>query len=192
MENQYGILKEKEIRKIDIQTFIEINKANVSDSENNLVSKLVYLRRTYEITNARGMAYQLLSNVIHKRLHPDMYDIDSDSRRLMTTTEINEGVAEIQQFLPEFDYENVLNLISDNSRMKALYEQARSNYEKLHIYRIVSEDNQGDANQSDVIQKFINQAFHIENDYIYQLNPVMFQTVPQYVIDECDNFFDNR
>ena len=76
--------------------------------------------------------------------------------------------------------------------MKALYEQARSNYEKLHIYRIVSEDNQGDANQSDVIQKFINQAFHIENDYIYQLNPVMFQTVPQYVIDECDNFFDNR
>jgi len=37
-----------------------------------------------------------------------------------------------------------------------------------------------------VIAKFINQSFHIENDYIYQLNPRSYQMVPQYVIDECD------
>ena len=42
--------------------------------------------------------------------------------------------------------------------------------------------------ESDIIQKFINEAFHIENDYIYQLNPSVYQTVPQYVIDECDSF----
>ena len=42
--------------------------------------------------------------------------------------------------------------------------------------------------ESDIIQKFINEAVHIENDYIYQLNPSVYQTVPQYVIDECDSF----
>lgn len=138
------------------------------------------------------MAYQLLSNVVHKRLQPDMYDIDADFRRLMTTAEIAEGVEEIREVLPGFDYANIISLVSDDLRMKALYEQARSNYEKLHIYRIVYKGKQEDATQSDVIQKFINQAFHIENDYIYQLNPAMFQTVPQYVIDECDKFFNNQ
>lgn len=39
---------------------------------------------------------------------------------------------------------------------------------------------------SNVIEKFVNQSFHIENDYIYQLNPRAYQMVPQYVIDECD------
>ena len=56
-----------------------------------------------------------------------------------------------------------------------------SNYEKLHIYRVIFDD-KPDMIESDIIQKFINEAFHIENDYIYQLNPSVYQTVPQYVI----------
>ncbi|MEM7061867.1 MAG: hypothetical protein AAF572_01735 [Cyanobacteria bacterium P01_B01_bin.77] len=192
MENNCGILEEKEIKKIDIQTFIEVNETNVLNDANNIVSKLVYLRRTYEITNSRGMAYQLLSNVFHKRHQPQMDDVDTDSPRPMTTVEITEGVQEIQQFLPEFDYANIIGLVTDDSRMKVLYEQVSSNYEKLHVYRIFLQNRQDDATQSDVIKKFINQAFHIENDYIYQLNPAMFQTVPQYVIDECDKFFKDQ
>ena len=39
--------------------------------------------------------------------------------------------------------------------------------------------------ESDVIKKFINEAFHTENDMIYQLDPSKYQTIPQYVIDEC-------
>jgi hypothetical protein len=60
------------------------------------------------------------------------------------------------------------------------------NYEKLHIYRVLFDD-KTDKIESSIITKFINQAFHIENDYIYQLNPCEYQLVPQYVIDECDN-----
>ena len=136
------------------------------------------------------MAYQLVSNVFHKRPEP-LICLVSASFRQMTQDEIAEGTNEIQQKIPEFDYTDVISLVSDNSEMKNLYKQSSNNYEKLHIYRIVF-DGQGDSIQSDVIQKFINQAFHIENDYIYQLNPAMFQTVPQYVIDECNRFFSNE
>ena len=66
-----------------------------------------------------------------------------------------------------------------------LYSGAENNYEKLHIYRIIYDD-KDDLIESDVIKKFINQTFHSENDYIYQLDPAEYQTVPQYVIDECD------
>jgi ABC-type dipeptide/oligopeptide/nickel transport system ATPase subunit len=193
LENKNGILEEKQVSKSDIQTFIEVNEVNISNPEKNLISRLVYLRRTYEITNARGMAYQLLSNVFHKRCQPEIFNSDANeiSSRPMTLEEITDGTTEIQQKIADFSYSHVMELISDYPKMKRLYEQATNNYEKLHIYRIVFDD-RDDAIESDVIKKFINQAFHIENDYIYQLNPAMFQTVPQYVIDECDNFFNAR
>ena len=57
-----------------------------------------------------------------------------------------------------------------------------SNYEKLQIYRIMFNDN----SSNNVIRKFVNETFHIENDYLFQLNPCEFDTVPQYIIDECD------
>ena len=36
------------------------------------------------------------------------------------------------------------------------------------------------------IQKFINESYHIENEFICQLDPAKFDTIPEYVIAECD------
>ena len=41
-------------------------------------------------------------------------------------------------------------------------------------------------NSNSVIKKFVNESFHFENDYLFQLNPCKYETVSQYVIDECD------
>lgn len=66
--------------------------------------------------------------------------------------------------------------------LKELYQNSESNYEKLQIYRIMINENSANS----VIKKFVNEAFHIENDYLFQLNPCEYDTVPQYIIDECD------
>lgn len=84
----------------------------------------------------------------------------------------------------------MLTIVTDDNTMKQLYENSTNDYEKLHIYRIVS-DGRADNIESDVIQKFINEAFHIENDYIYQLSPRDYQLVPQFVIDECDRYIES-
>ena len=34
--------------------------------------------------------------------------------------------------------------------------------------------------------KFINETFHIENEYIMQLNPRKYELVPSFIIDECN------
>jgi hypothetical protein len=188
LENKYGNLIEKEINKTDIQTFIEINETNIANGK-NIVSKLVYLRRIYEITNLKGMGYHLVSNIFHKRTEPEIYD--TALSRSMTQDEVVEGTNEIRQKILDFDYTNVIALVSDNSKMKNLYKQSSNNYEKLHIYRIFFAGSD-ESIQSDVIKKFINQAFHIENDYIYQLNPAMFQTVPHYIIDECNKYLGDE
>ena len=66
--------------------------------------------------------------------------------------------------------------------LRTLYQNSGSNYEKLQIYRIMFNENSSNS----VIKKFVNEAFHIENDYLFQLNPCEYDTVPQYIIDECD------
>jgi len=181
LQNNNGQLLEVEIEKSDVMTFVDINSLNIT-SDASLVAKLVYLRRTYEILNSKGVAYQLVSNVLHRRQVPLIFE--DGTEREMTPNEISAAETEIKVHVSDFDYSDAIQLIRDNTAMIELYQSCVNNYEKLHIYRIISED----ADHSDVILKFINQAFHIENDYIYQLNPAKYQTVPQYVIDECDQY----
>lgn len=59
-----------------------------------------------------------------------------------------------------------------------------SNYEKLQIYRILMEGKENDENR--VLRKFINETFHIENDYLFQLNPCKYELIPEYIIKLCN------
>ena len=65
-------MQEKEIIKADIKSFGEIAHANISSDMDSL-NKLVYLRRLLEIENASGLAWQLLSNIFHKREKPEYH-----------------------------------------------------------------------------------------------------------------------
>lgn len=188
IENTHGELCEKAISKSDIKTFIDINNENIKNHSNE-INKLVYLRRLYEVTNKKGDGYQLISNLLHKRDIPTIKNNDGEenSVRPMKPSEIKRGIKEIQEKILNFNYQNCLKIIQDDVEMKRIYLSTNNNYEKLHIYRIIYDDKQERLN-SDIIQKFINEAFHLENDYIYQLNPCDYQLVPQYVIDECNKY----
>jgi len=182
MENSKGQLREKEVKKENIVTFLEICESNTKRDVND-ITKLVYLRRKYEILNEKGNAYNLLSNLLHKR---DAPIIPSEANRKMTLKEIEDGTKQItDESNIAFDYNRMLKPVKDDDYLKRLYKETDCNYEKLHIYRVLL-DGRSEGVGSNVINKFINQAFHIENAYIYQLNPCEFQLVPQYVIDECD------
>jgi ABC-type phosphate/phosphonate transport system ATPase subunit len=188
LENKKGVLEEKQISKSDIKTFVEIIDANLS-IEMPHINKLTYLRRRSEISGKRDMAYHLISNIFHKRAVPTIPDEETLTRP-MTPEEIQLGTELIAEYIPGFEYSNMLTIVTDDNTMKQLYENSTNDYEKLHIYRIVS-DGRADNIESDVIQKFINEAFHIENDYIYQLSPRDYQLVPQFVIDECDRYIES-
>lgn len=184
IENSKSVLSEKEIAKTDVKSFIEINLENLNLPIGEF-NKLVYLRRYHEVTNNKDLEFAVLSNLFHKRSQLTIHD--NGVIRDMTPEEIDLGTQKIKGRLPTFDYQGLLNLAVDDLAMKALYEATTNNYEKLHIYRIIFDDKEKDI-ESLVIQKFINEAFHIENNSIYQLNPTKYPVVPQYVIEECDRF----
>lgn len=182
LTTKQGVLSEKQITKADIKSFGDIARTNIR-SDMDLLNKLVYLRRLLELENKDSLAWQLLSNVFHKREIPEYHYPDDTPDRLMTPEEIKEATDEIRtNYISNFDYDAVYQKTQNMTLMKELYHNSASNYEKLQIYRIMFNDN----NSNSVIRKFVNETFHIENDYLFQLNPCEYDTVPQYIIDECN------
>lgn len=178
-----GQISESGICKDDVQTFSQICKRAVA-SEKHDVIKLIYMRRHCEIADNKGDAYQVLSNVFHKRERA----IDtrepkgSDDNHLeMEPAKFASGCAEISNHLNGFSYPDLLNQVADISALKALYGTSANGYEKLQVFRLLGLD-VGNS----VIQKFINETYHIENEFICQLDPAKFDTIPEYVILECD------
>jgi hypothetical protein len=181
-----GELKEIEIEKKDIKSFMEIAIDNISKLDED-INKLVYLRRLYEINRDKTEAYNLISNIFHKREVPiikESYDQNSSN---MTKEEIKIAEREIKSMIPNFSYENIIKVVLDSNKMVELYEKSKNNYEKLQIYRIIFNKN----HDNEVIKKFINETFHMENDYILQLNPCKYECIPYYIIDECDKDIEN-
>jgi ABC-type multidrug transport system ATPase subunit len=198
LENSHGNLIEKEITGDNIKTFVEICHENIRNKINS-ITNLVYLRRYYEVINEKGNAYQLISNLLHKRKYPLITretpmpieniikdEIENEQMRRMTGDEIKDGQEEIMKNINDFDYNKLIDHITNDEIMIKLYHDTSSNYEKLHIFRVLYGEKLR-ITETTIIAKFINEAFHIENDYIYQLNPCEYQLVPQYVIEECDS-----
>lgn len=175
LENNNGILGETEIRKEHIASSVQIAKENI-DAAPNIISKIIFLRRLVEIVDGKSNAWHLLSNLLHKR---DVPTIGNDT---MSAAAIADGTAKIQQHIPDFSYGTVYAEINIDGALIQLYNDARSNYEKLQIYRMIFPA----AEEDHVMRKFLNSAYHVENDYLFQLNPFTFNTIPNYIISECD------
>lgn len=178
-----GIIQELKISKDDIQTFSQICN-NVLNSAKDEIIKLIYLRRTLEITDPMGDAYQVISNILHKR------EYVNDSREpvgangeypKMDSAKFSNGCEQVKGRLSDFSYDDYLSRMKDTSALKALYYSSSTGYEKLQIFRLL-----GLAVENSVIQKFINETYHIENEFVCQLDPTKFDTVPEYVVIECN------
>ncbi len=180
-----GKISEITIGKDDIQTFAQICKKATS-SEKHDVIKLIYMRRNYEIIDNKGDAYQVLSNLFHKRERAidttEPKGIDGEKPE-MEPIKFANGCAEVLRQLNgnEFSYPDLLNRITDICALKLIYSACENGYEKLQVFRLLGLD-VGNS----VIQKFINESYHIENEFICQLDPAKFDTIPEYVIAECD------
>jgi len=181
IETKNGIISEISITKNDISTFVYICNENIRSSKEDVV-KMVYLRRYFEIIDNKGLAYDLLSNLLHKRVKPIKLPLEDKIE--LTSVEIATAVAEIDKIYPGFNYNVLLTKLSDDTYMKTAYQNACNNYEKLQIYRVLKDQEQ--LSESDVINKFINETFHIENEYIMQINPCKYEIVPSFIIAECD------
>lgn len=185
-----SVIKEFFISKSEIQTFHQICKQVIQSQLDDLI-KLIYLRRMLEISDEISDGYQVLSNLFKSRSKETSIDTrepkNSNGNYCFIKTAIfDSGVEVIKEYLPNFSYSDTLNKLSNNADLLTIYKSCQSGYEKLQIFRLFNIEV-----ENSVIKKFVNETYHIENEFICQLDPSKFDTVPEYVVQKCDRMLEN-
>ena len=161
----------------------------VLESDCDDLIKLIYLRRHYEIMDNRGDVYQVLSNLFHRREEPidtRLPLIEGTGYPMMDPESFLNGCSLITKNIFGFDYPHMLSLLNDPDKILSLYRSCTNGYEKLQVFRLLEPEA-----DNRVIRKFVNETYHIENEFICQLDPTRFDLIPEYVIAECDRLLLN-
>jgi energy-coupling factor transporter ATP-binding protein EcfA2 len=180
-------ISEQTIAGSDLKTFVEICDGILSSPLDPII-KVIYLRRRYEVLGNLGDAYEVLSNLFKKRDIPEDHRIpvieDGISTQL-SAENLAAGLNEIVSYIAEIpsDYPSLLALFKNEDQIKALYHASQNGYEKLQLTRILLDI---EAVDNSVVRKFINETYHIENEFIFQLDPSRFDLIPEYIVKECD------
>ncbi|MCB5287962.1 MAG: AAA family ATPase [Candidatus Cloacimonetes bacterium] len=183
--NICGTLKEKEINPRHDVKLISVEAKEIARDENvNIVTRIAFLRKYCELKNKEGnagYAYEILSSLIHgttirRKVGNNLYeDIPS--------SEIIEGNDFILEFIPNFEFEDLAENIYSEEGIKNLYKEEENAYFKIQLFRALREISQKVKVKplENAWFKFIDETYHIENDYLHYLDLIKFNIVPSYI-----------
>ena len=186
--NESGIVSEKNIDiENDVKLIIEECEMIAKDPDVNIISRIAFLRKLCDLNNRKGNwgnAYRILSCLIHcneeakiKKENNVYIDMESEEK--------NNGIEKIKEYITEFDYDNLKNNTYTINRIKNLYENEKNPYLRVQLFRAICEikpkDKLKTSQLDDAWYKFINETYHIENDYLHYLDILKFNIVPSYI-----------
>ena len=187
LQNKGGVLSEVEISESDIKS---LPRMLVEDSKNdklNKVHRIASLRKFFEhVPNQPGQeqAYNLLSCLLHGKAKPTRKD-DSE----MTKVEIANGEALIKQFILDFDYTTYSKKVFEKEALLKIITDDPNSYFRLQAFRVLLLVlNLKSKINDDTLMKYIDEQFHIENDYIFTLDLSKYDVVPEFVIPRIFEF----
>ncbi len=188
-------LSEINILRDDILTFSQICNKIVFSEEIDEIIRLIYLRRKFEIVDDKGNEYQILCDLIHgrdketsKKYRQDQDDNLSDEK---FDEDFIDGFERVKKVMDTFDFDKILGRILNLEELKNVYKSCKNGFEKLQLFRIINKNFEIAEGLDDVMNKFINETYHIENELVAQLDPVKFDLVPEFIIEECDKYILN-
>ncbi|ALX66050.1 AAA family ATPase [Microbacterium sp. XT11] len=188
LSGRAGTITEKPISASDIATFTKVCEDNISSATDPLI-KCIYLRRLFEVHGSRGLPYELLSSLLHVRNTP--------SRKLSPTVfeplsedEVDDATEMVRAYIPDFEYTKFLDEMNTFEALAARFDATTVGYEKVQVFRVMLALEPDKLKGDEVFTKFVNEAYHIENEYVMQLNPRDFDAVPEFVIAACTDLVD--
>lgn len=196
-ENINGQLRCTPIRKDDdLMSSVVLLKELALDENIDIAARIGCLRKfiehQYKNPRDESEAYNILSSLIHGRGEPTH---DSEGTDKLTEEQIAEGVEFIRDFIPDFDYGAVLAHCTPQCLMER-YSAEPSAYIKTLILRGYTEQD-AEARErlrrtNDVLRKYVDETYHIENDYLYSLDVRRFNIVPDNYIADAERYVANE
>lgn len=192
ISNEDGVILEKKIEPDeDVKLIMQECDSIAKNEEINLISRIAFLRKLCELNGCKsewGFAYEILSCLIHaaeiKRKIAENVYIDMDPR------EVSSGMALIRTYISDFDYSACKGENYTVDGIKALYNGETNPYFKVQLFRalkdIVPPNVMRLSPLDEAWYKFIDETYHIENDYLHYLDIMKFNIVPGYIMKRVE------
>lgn len=188
IQNNAGTISEKSVTKGDLINTVTLTKEIACDSKKNMAVRIVNLRKYIELTTpdfAEKAEYQIISNLIHDRKIPIRMD-----KITLDKEYIERGMEFIKKYLGDYSYEEVLEQINV-SNLYSLIEEG-SEYDRIIATRLLFERHNPllkiFRREHPAACKFLNETNHIENEYVFQLDPYKFFQIPSLYLNEMNKF----
>ena len=190
--NEHGIVKS---HKIDANSDVKLITMECGEiaknTDINIVSRVAFLRKLSELDGRSGdwgLVYEILSCLIHA--NEIKRKIGNNTYIDIAPEDVALGISKIKEYISDFDYNELKNNIYTKEGIKSLYAIETNAYLKVQLFREMNEilsNNEVKITQMDSAwYKFIDETYHIENDYLHFLDIIKFNIVPSYIIDNVD------
>ena len=190
--NEHGIVR---AHKIDANSDVKLITMECGEiarnTDVNIVSRVAFLRKLSELNGRSGdwdLVYEILSCLIHA--NEIKRKIGNNTYIDIAPEDIALGISKIKEYISDFDYNELKNNIYTKEGIKNLYAFETNAYLKVQLFREMNEilsNNEVKITQMDSAwYKFIDETYHIENDYLHFLDIIKFNIVPSYIIDNVD------
>ena len=167
-----------------------------SDDSVNIISRVTFLRKYCELAALEGNlkeTYELLSSLIHVSEKPKVKK-SRDSFDDMDEFSVLRANSVITQYIKDFDYNTLLKNVYDNPvEIFRLYDVESNSYFKLQIFRELCEHPFAEdfSRQLDTEwYKYVDETYHIENDYIHFLDVRRFDVVPFHLCSKVNQMVE--
>lgn len=191
-QNHQGTIVFTPIRKnVDIVSTVMLMGEIARDPELDIAVRIGSLRKYIEHTVHdfhNTSTYNVLSSLVHGRNTPTR-DNRGDSE--LSPEEITDGTQHIKEYISDFNYASILE-ICQPANLLAKYAQTTNAYSRIMLLRMycerLPEARRRLADTNDVLLKYIDETFHIENDYVYMLDVRNFDIVPSHIDEQAFDF----
>lgn len=186
LANKNGIVSEIEINKTDIKSLLIFLVENATAVGKNIVHRVISLRKLLEhskMDQYQEMAYNLLSCLLKGKNEATYKD-----NQPITLDDINIGETYIKKYISDFKYSDFYSMYFNKTKLSELYKAESNNYYKLQVFRVLLSIDDLRSKIEDPLLKYIDEQFHVENDYIFYLDFDKYDVVPEFVIPKCNDF----
>ena len=197
IKNTNNIVIEQEInKKDDIISIVELAYKYVKDNNLNMISRINFLRKYIEHTKVENfeekqLMYDMLSSVVHAKEYPDK-QVERDTYLKFTEEEFEKAQNIIKNYIENFDYDRIVkNYYNKEYILKEFFEES-NNYIKSQLFREYLEVSEERKNLDNNLLKFIDEIYHIENDYIFTIDLIKFDTIPDYIMEKINDFMEEK
>lgn len=178
-------VKERKIKKSDLLNIIESSKKHGSDISLDVLFRIVHLRKLFELQEGlQSVGYNYLSSLLHLYEKPCTI-----SKENIEKNKVDQFENELsKKYLINVNYKVFIDKYKEKDNILALYDECKSKYEKMLVCRFILENDKNfglNFDKNSPLYKFLSERYHMENDYLFSLDPFVYDSIPDYLDDMC-------